>query len=70
MLKSKILILSWIMILSVLYCQKNTSTHQRLFPADHPNIHYIGRIDFSDPKHPKLSGAGAYFRIHFKGRDF
>lgn len=50
------------------HCQRNAAPQVQLFSPDHPHIHYIGRIDVSDPKHPKLSGAGAYFRIHFQGR--
>lgn len=68
MLKSKMMILSWIMILSVLCCQMVASPPQKLFLADHPHIRYVGRIDFSDPQKPKLSSAGAYFQVKFKGQ--
>jgi lysophospholipase L1-like esterase len=47
---------------------------QRVFPAlpniqepDNPAIRYTGRIDFANPKKPRLSNAGAYFQVRFKG---
>jgi len=37
------------------------------YPADNQNIHYTGRIDFSNPRKPRLSGAGSYFQCKFSG---
>ena len=37
------------------------------FKPDNKKLHYVGRIDFSDPLKPKLSGAGAYFVFKFQG---
>ncbi|MBN2349575.1 MAG: hypothetical protein JXJ22_12080 [Bacteroidales bacterium] len=38
-----------------------------LYTPDNSDIFYTGRIDFSNPEHPILSGAGAYFQVKFKG---
>jgi hypothetical protein len=35
--------------------------------ADNNNIHYVGRVDLSNPKQIKFSGAGAYINAKFKG---
>ena len=67
MKKSKLLIVLFVTLLLAINCQKTSSTYQNLYPPDNPNIHYTGRIDFSDPQKPKLSGAGAYFEVKFKG---
>jgi lysophospholipase L1-like esterase len=34
---------------------------------DDPAIRYTGRIDFGNPKRPRLIGAGAYIEVKFKG---
>lgn len=67
MKKSKLLTVLFVTLLLAINCQKISSTHQNLYPPNNPNIHYTGRIDFSDPQKPKLSGAGAYFQVKFKG---
>ncbi|MDZ7341657.1 MAG: acetyl xylan esterase, partial [candidate division KSB1 bacterium] len=58
----------FIIFLVAFCCHRNESTHQTLFLPDHPNIRYVGRIDFTDLQKPKLTGAGAYFQVKFKGR--
>lgn len=35
--------------------------------SDNNNIHYVGRMDFSNPKQIKFSGAGTYINAKFKG---
>lgn len=35
--------------------------------ADHPDIQYTGRIDFSNPKLPRFWAAGVYIQVKFKG---
>ena len=35
--------------------------------ADDPNIQYIGRFDFSDPKKPECSWSGSTIRARFRG---
>lgn len=35
--------------------------------ADDPNIQYVGRFDFSDPKKPACSWPGSTVRVRFKG---
>jgi lysophospholipase L1-like esterase len=37
------------------------------YAPDNPHVRYTGRIDFSNPIKPRLSGAGAYFQLKFKG---
>lgn len=37
------------------------------FTGDHAVISYVGRFDFSDPKHPKVWNPGAYIQFRFKG---
>src|SRR5437868_7480904 len=39
----------------------------KFYPADHPFIQYIGRIDFKDPKLPRFWQPGVYFILKFKG---
>jgi len=36
--------------------------------ADHPNIQYIGRFDFSDPKSPTCAWPGSTIRARYEGR--
>jgi lysophospholipase L1-like esterase len=36
-------------------------------PADDPNIQYMGRIDFSQPKKPRFWSPGVTIRFRFKG---
>lgn len=37
------------------------------YPADHSNIQYIGRIDFTNPKLPRFWQPGVYINIKFSG---
>ncbi|HVX50779.1 MAG TPA: SGNH/GDSL hydrolase family protein [Chitinophagaceae bacterium] len=37
------------------------------FAADNPMVKYVGRIDFGNPKAPRLWSPGAYIRIGFTG---
>jgi lysophospholipase L1-like esterase len=39
------------------------------FAADHPNIQYTGRIDFSNPKLPRFWQPGVYVSTKFTGPD-
>ncbi|HEY9047054.1 MAG TPA: SGNH/GDSL hydrolase family protein, partial [Ohtaekwangia sp.] len=39
----------------------------KFFAADHPDIQYTGRIDFSNPKLPRFWAAGVYIQFKFKG---
>lgn len=43
--------------------QSNTS----FFAADNPNIQYIGRIDFTNPKLPRFWQPGVYINVKFSG---
>ena len=38
-----------------------------LIEADNKNIHYVGRMDFTDPKKPKFWAPGAYIQARFQG---
>ncbi|HAN00566.1 MAG TPA: hypothetical protein DCQ26_18380 [Marinilabiliales bacterium] len=40
---------------------------EEVIDADHPNIQYIGRVDFSNPKKPKLYAPGSTIKTKFKG---
>lgn len=64
---SLIIVVSSMALLVVCY-QNILSASQNFYAANHPNIRYVGRIDFTEPQKPKLSGAGAYFQVKFKGR--
>jgi lysophospholipase L1-like esterase len=46
--------------------QKSHDTKMR-YTANDSNIHYFGRIDFTNPEKPILSGPGSYFKFGFKG---
>jgi lysophospholipase L1-like esterase len=39
----------------------------QLFTPDNPNIHYVGRIDFTNPLKPRFWSPGVYFKAKFKG---
>lgn len=43
----------------------DTSLHS--YDADDPNLVYVGRIDFSDPKAPRYSAPGVYVTANFAG---
>ncbi|NQT24329.1 SGNH/GDSL hydrolase family protein [candidate division KSB1 bacterium] len=47
----------------------NCQIGDSIIKPDHPNIHYTGRIDFSQPDKPRLHGAGSYLEFKFKGTD-
>lgn len=40
----------------------------KLYAANNPDIQYTGRIDYSNPKEPKLWNAGSYIRFRYKGK--
>ncbi len=40
---------------------------ERWFAADNPNIQYMGRIDFSNPKLPRFWDPGVVVRLNFRG---
>ena len=46
---------------------KNTGQATDFFTADHPNIQYTGRIDFSNTKRPRFWSPGVYISARFKG---
>ncbi len=58
----------WLIVYTmfILSC-KDSIQHQKVYQPDNQNIHYIGRIDFTDPLKPKLSSAGSYFRFRMRG---
>ena len=43
------------------------SSGPKVYQPNHPFIQYSGRIDFSDPQKPKLSGSASLVRFKFKG---
>ena len=52
--------------LLLLSCQRIPS-ESTLYSPDHEFIRFTGRIDFSNPVKPRLTGAGAYFEVKFRG---
>ena len=62
-----VLILLFLLQFPLLNCQGLITNQPILYKPDNSNFHYVGRIDFSDPQSPKLSGAGSYIKIIFKG---
>ena len=58
-----------LMILSLIYtsCYQKSGETKMRYAANDSKIEYFGRIDFSNPERPLLSGPGAYFKFGFKG---
>jgi lysophospholipase L1-like esterase len=54
-------------IAAIMFSCKDSIETQSLYSPDNPNIHFTGRIDFSDSLKPKLSNAGAYFFFTMRG---
>ena len=54
-------------ILTPMIQANETASNMTLFPADDPNIQYMGRIDFSDPKAPKFWAPGVTIKAKFEG---
>ena len=67
MIKTFALQISIIAIVIFGSCNLNSGTKNMHFSANNPNIEYFGRIDFTNPEKPILSGPGSYFRLRFKG---
>ncbi|MFC1781788.1 SGNH/GDSL hydrolase family protein [Planctomycetota bacterium] len=66
----KLQILCTLLILQFCGCgnpQIQTKEAVSLFTPDNSHIQYTGRIDFSNPDKPRISGAGAYILVHFRG---
>ncbi len=66
----KKLVILVILLITQLSCSNNQlklSNQPSLYKPDNKNIQYTGRIDFTDPGRPRLSGAGAYFEVKFRG---
>ncbi len=61
-----IIILGMILLLFI-NCQREQPAQLYLFVPDNQYIQYTGRIDFTNPERPRLSGAGAYFQVKFRG---
>lgn len=49
-------------------CNRVKTNYSNLHSPADENIHYSGRIDFTNPEKPKISGAAAYFQLKFRGR--
>jgi hypothetical protein len=65
---TKLNILAFIFFINLSILCQNTIQKPMLFKPDNKLIHYAGRIDFTDPQKPKLSSAGSYLQLNFKGR--
>ncbi len=57
---------SVVLCITLVSC-RDSMQNQTLYQSNDPNIHYVGRIDFSDSLRPKLSSAGAYFTFTMRG---
>lgn len=55
-----------LLIIGISFLSKARSV-SNFYPADDARINYVGRVDFSDPKKPKMWASGAYIVIRFKG---
>lgn len=42
-------------------------TALKYYKADNPDIHYVGRIDFTSPAKPKFWSPGVYVQVRFSG---
>jgi lysophospholipase L1-like esterase len=67
MTKFRLAIVLLVAVMSFTSCGRKSSKHLSLYMPDNDYIRYSGRIDFTDPQKPKLSGAGAYFELQFSG---
>ena len=61
------IIILYVIPLIFLNCQREQPSQLSLFAPDNQYIQHTGRIDFTNPKRPRLSGAGTYFQVKFKG---
>jgi len=67
MIKIRLIIILFLACFFISDCSRTSSKHLSLFMPDNDNIRYTGRIDFTNPQKPKLSGAGAHFELKFRG---
>ena len=66
----KKLVILVVLLVTQLSCSNNRltlSNQLAFYKPDNKNIRYTGRIDFTDPNRPRLSGAGACFVVKFIG---
>ena len=56
-------------ILLIILTANVFTAQSKTFTPDNENIHYTGRIDFTNPQQPLISGSAAYFELKFKGTD-
>lgn len=60
--------MKYLLLLLIITCLYSASAKSAtFFPADHPQIQYTGRIDFSNPKTPRFWTAGVYIQFKYKG---
>ncbi len=67
MKKQKLIFIAAAMIMLTIAAWRTGLTQEKFFLPDNPNIQYQGRIDFSNPAKPRLSGAGSYLLVKFRG---
>ena len=65
--KIKLVIVLFALFVFFSGCRRMSSKHLTLFAPDNNNIKYTGRIDFKNPQRPRLTGAGSYFELKFRG---
>jgi len=66
MKKTKLIIILLVINVFLFNGQQVLLSQPFLHTPDNQYIQYTGRIDFSNPQKPRLSGAGAYFQVKFK----
>ncbi|SKC61449.1 SGNH/GDSL hydrolase family protein [Ohtaekwangia koreensis] len=54
-------------VLILFYTSLTWANPVTFIPANHPDIQYTGRIDFSNPKLPRFWAAGVYLQMKFQG---
>src|SRR6188768_2849225 len=62
-----IVTLLWITTTLTAQITPPTKPKANLFPANHRSIQYVGRVDFSSPKHPRFWAPGVYIKAKFIG---
>jgi hypothetical protein len=56
-----------IVTLNLYSCYQKSGNTKMRYSAKDSKIQYEGRIDFTNPEKPKLSGPGSYIKFQFKG---
>jgi lysophospholipase L1-like esterase len=66
-MKNRIANLLFVILLSISYIAQAKHNELTLFSADNAKIQYVGRVDFANPKAPRIWAPGVYIKAKFKG---